>query len=157
MPKNLAFIFALGVVLLVASVCEAKMYKWVDQNGVLHISSSPPPVEFSDDGSVSAESLESRKSQAENTDLQDTVTQVIVFGRRGCGLTQNMMNGLANNKIPYVFQNIDSNQGRKHLNQRMKETGDSRSSYLLPVIYLKGELMYSPQIITVVMKYKYDQ
>ena len=157
MPKKLAFIFALGVVLLLAGVGEAKMYKWVDQNGVLHISSSPPPVEFSDEDSRSAESSESKKSQADYTDLHDTVTHVIVFGRRGCGLTQNMMSGLKNNRIPYVFQNIDSNQGRRHLNRRMKETGDSRSGYVLPVIYLKGELMYSPQVVTVVMKYKYDQ
>jgi hypothetical protein len=33
--------------LLLNGVREAKMYKWVDQNGVLQISSSPP-VEFSD-------------------------------------------------------------------------------------------------------------
>jgi hypothetical protein len=41
-------IIAFGIGLLLAGVCEAKMYQWVDQTGVLHISSSPPPVEFSD-------------------------------------------------------------------------------------------------------------
>jgi hypothetical protein len=36
----------------------------------------------------------------------------------------------------------------------MKETGNQRSNYLLPVIYMGGELMYSPEVVTVVMKYR---
>jgi hypothetical protein len=39
---------ALGIGLLLVGVCEAKMYQRVDQTGVLHISSSPSPVEVSD-------------------------------------------------------------------------------------------------------------
>ena len=148
----LFFAFAIG--LLLNGMCEAKMYNWIDQNGVFHISNSPPPVEFSDNDSGSAESMEIKENQAENKDLPDSVSNVIVFGRRGCGLTQNMMAGLSNNRIPYVFQNVDSTEGRTHLNQRMKETGNSRSSYMLPVIYYNGELMYSPPVVTVVMKCK---
>jgi len=67
-----------------------------------------------------------------------------------------MMAGLSNNRIPFVFQSIDSHEGRAHLNRRMKETGNSRSSYVLPVVYFNGELMYSPQVFTVVTKYKND-
>jgi hypothetical protein len=156
MRSKYVLIFAFGIGLLLIGVCEAKMYKWVDQNGVLHISGSPPPVEFSDGDSSSAEFGEGGKNQSEDSDLHDSVTNVIVFGRRACGLTQNMMAGLSNNRIPYVFQSINSDEGRAHLNRRMKETGNFRSSYVLPVVYFKGELMYSPQVITVVMKYKND-
>ena len=92
--------------------------------------------------------------QDENTDLQDTVTRVVVFGRKGCGLTRNMMAGLSNNRIPFVFHSIDSKEGSAHLDRRMKETGNSRSSYVLPIIYFNCELMYSLQVITVVLKYK---
>ena len=154
MRAKYILIAAFGMGLLLAGVCEAKLYKWVDQAGVLHISSSPPPVEFSDDQSSSTRSVESWKKPAENTGLHDSVTNVIVFGRRGCSLTRNMMAGLTNNRIPYVFQNIDSAEGRTHLNRRMKETGNARNSYVLPVVYFKGELMYSPQVATVVLKYK---
>jgi len=65
-----------------------------------------------------------------------------------------MMAGLSNNRIPFVFQSIDSKEGSAHLDRRMKETGNSRSSYMLPVVYFNGELMYSPQVATVVLKYK---
>lgn len=155
MQKKSVLILAFAVMLLLAGVCDAKMYKWVDKNGVLHLSSSPPPVEFSDDNRSSAGSGESKKNAAENTDLHDTVTNVIVFGRRSCGLTTRMMRGLDNNNVPYLFQNIDSKDGRTHLNQRMKETGNERSRYMLPVIYFDGELMYSPEVVAVVTEYKY--
>ena len=64
------------------------------------------------------------------------------------------MAGLSKNRIPFVFQSIESKEGSAHLDRRMKETGNSRSSYMLPVIYYNGELMYSPPVVTVVMKYK---
>lgn len=51
MSKKFIWIFAFGIGLLLAGVCDAKLYQWVDQDGVLHISSSPPPVEAYDDGS----------------------------------------------------------------------------------------------------------
>jgi hypothetical protein len=38
----------------------------------------------------------------------------------------------------------------------MEETGNARSRYMLPVIYMNGELMYSPEVVTVVMKYQSD-
>jgi len=38
----------------------------------------------------------------------------------------------------------------------MKETGNQRSSYLLPVIYMGGELMSSPEVVAVMMKYRYE-
>ena len=64
------------------------------------------------------------------------------------------MAGLSNNRIPFVFQSIDNKEGSAHLDRRMKETGNSRSSYVLPVVYFNGELMYSPQVTAVVLKYK---
>ena len=53
------------------------------------------------------------------------------------------------------FQNVDSPGGGAQLNQRMEQTGDKRSRYLLPVIYFDGELMYSPEVVAVVTEYKY--
>jgi glutaredoxin len=156
MLKKFTLIFAFGVVLLLAGVCDAKIYKWIDQNGVLHISSSPPPVEFSDGNSNSAAFEEISVPSDNSTEINDTATGVIVFGRRSCGLTARMMRGLDNNNVPYLFQNVDSHDGKSHLNQRMEETGNARSRYMLPVIYMNGELMYSPQVVTVVVKYQSD-
>jgi len=154
MLKKFIFIFAFGVVLLLAGVCDAKMYQWVDQNGVLHISSSPPPAQFSNDNSNSGGFEEIDVTSENSVKIDDTITRVIVFGRKSCGLTTRMMRGLNNNNVPYLFQNVDSHDGRSHLNQRMEETGNGRSRYMLPVIYMNGELLYSPQVVTVVTKYK---
>jgi glutaredoxin len=97
----------------------------------------------------------------ENTDASQgaikfdrTARHVTVFGRRSCGLTTRMMSGLKNNNIPYIFENVDSRDGKAHLYRRMEQTGKSRNRYMLPVIYMNEELMYSPQLITVVMKYQ---
>ncbi len=60
------------------------------------------------------------------------------------------------NNVPYLFQNVDSSNGKNHLYQRMEETGNKRNSYMLPVIYMNGELIYSPEVATVVRKYKYE-
>ena len=154
MQKKLILIFAFGVVLLITGVCDAKMYKWIDQNGVMHISSSPPPVESSDNKSNSTSFEEIDLTSENQTEINDSITNAIVFGRRSCGLTTRMMRGLDNNNVPYIFQNVDSHDGNALLNQRMEETGNKRSSYLLPVIYMNGELMYSPEVVSVVMKYQ---
>ena len=154
MLKKFTSIFALGAVLFLAGVCDAKMYKWVDQNGVLHISTSPPPVEFSGENSNSGGSSEITRTSQSPSEIYDTVTNVVVPGRRGCGLTTRMMRGLDNNNVPYLFLNVDSDKGDAFLNQKMEETGNKRNSYMLPVIYMNGELMYSPEVVTVVMKYE---
>ena len=154
MLKKLTLIFAFGAVLLLAGVCDAKMYKWIDQNGVLHISNSPPPVDISDDNSNSSDFEEINLTSENPTENNDSITRAIVFGRRSCGLTTRMMRGLDNNHVPYRFRNVDSHDGKTLLYQKMEETGNQRTRYLLPVIYMDGELMYSPEVVTVVMKYQ---
>jgi glutaredoxin len=120
----------------------------------LHISSSPPPAELSDDNSAKLGADETTVESDDPITIEDTVSRVIVFGRRSCGLTTRMMRGLDSNNVPYLFQNVDSQDGEAHLNQRMEQTGNRRNRYMLPVIYMNGELMYSPEVVTVVMKYQ---
>lgn len=44
-PVNLSLLVTLSI-LLIASDSEAKIYKWVDSNGITQYTQHPPPIEF---------------------------------------------------------------------------------------------------------------
>lgn len=69
---------ALVIGLVVTGVCDAKMYEWVDQNGVLHLSNSPPPVSISEDNDNSAESDKSRGEPSNPSILYDTAKSAVI-------------------------------------------------------------------------------
>ena len=112
MLKKDALILALVIGLAFTGVCDAKMYNWVDENGVLHLSDSPPPESISEGNSNSVQSEKSRGKRSNPTVLRDTIRNVIVYGRKGCGLTQHMMSGLKRRRVSYVFQSIDNHAVR---------------------------------------------
>lgn len=125
MLKKEVFIIALCITLATIAVSHAKIYEWVDENGLLHMANTPPPQ----------------------------MKRVTLYGRDSCGYTYQMKRQLNQHEIPFIFKSVDNRQNSMFLHSLMKNLGQDRSSYPLPVIYVSGELLFRPSIETVVEKF----
>ena len=125
MIKQEALIIALCITLVSIGTSHAKVYEWVDENGVLHMTDTPPPE----------------------------MKRVTVYGRDACGYTYQMKRQLDQHEIPFVFQSVDHGQNSKFLHSLMDNLGHDKSGYPLPVIFVNGELLFRPKIETVIKKF----
>ncbi len=125
MLKKEVFILVLCMTLTMIGASHAKVYEWVDENGVLHMTDTPPPQ----------------------------MKRVTLYGRDACGYTYQMKSQLNQFEIPFIFQSVDDRQNSMYLHSLMDTLGHDKSGYPLPVIYVNGELLFRPDIETVINKF----
>lgn len=127
MPNKGVFIIVLCMALVMIGTSHAKVYEWVDENGVLHMTNTPPPH----------------------------LKRVTLYGRDSCGYTYQMKTQLNSYEIPFIFQSVDNRQTSTYLHSLMDSLGHNTASYPLPVIYVNGELLFRPDIEEVVQKFNH--
>jgi glutaredoxin-related protein len=78
---------------------------------------------------------------------QSAQRNVIVYGRRTCGLTTRMMQQLDANHISYQFKNVDDRTVNIEMWSQLRSTGIATTNAIrLPVLSVKGKTMVNATI-----------
>jgi len=78
---------------------------------------------------------------------------VVVYGRDGCGLTQNCLKSLRAQGIDAVYEIIDEQEVADEIHARMQKAGLDTRRYGLPVVDVNGRIFIRPALGTVLEAY----
>jgi hypothetical protein len=70
---------------------------------------------------------------------------VVVYGREGCGFTEETVNRLRRARIQFEYLTVDDRATADELHTRMKLSGLDTSYYLLPVVDVNNSLSIRPE------------
>ena len=96
-----------GLLLLMASVSAAEVYKWKDADGKTHISDQPPP-----DQQVERVQIRKFTPAADSSPDQDVVStpSVVMLSATWCGVCKRARNWLAQNGVPFTEYDVERDQ-----------------------------------------------
>lgn len=111
-------------VLLIAPICQAQIYKWVDENGTTHFSDSKPE-------SGNAETLDIAPVNSIDSVSYDwvkkpeaaSVGRVTMYATSTCGYCKKARRYFGENGIPYTEYDIDKNRDARKRWQRLGGRG----------------------------------
>jgi len=86
---------------LLASICHAQIYKWVDANGIQHFSNRPPP-----DG-ASAQTVKLPKFKKKHKSLPTEKKKVIIYSTVWCGVCKKAKLYFQQNNIAFKEYDIE--------------------------------------------------
>ena len=69
--------------------------------------------------------------------------EVILYGRKTCGLCTRMMKNLDNDGIPYTFKNIDDRNNQSEIKD-IREKAGIKEHFRLPLMDINGIIKVSP-------------
>lgn len=69
--------------------------------------------------------------------------EIILYGRKTCGLTIRMMKHLDEVQILYTFKDIDDSANRNEVREKLQKAG-IRGSYMLPLMDINGVVKACP-------------
>ena len=99
--------------LLTCLVCQAEIYKWVDENGRTHYSDSKPETE-------TAETVDVKVNTYTNVTIDDSVfyreeapTRVVMYSTSWCGYCKKARRYFQKNNIPFTEYDIEKNNAAR--------------------------------------------
>lgn len=92
------------------------------------------------------------KRSAPSTPRQP-VPYIIVYGRRGCSLTQNMLAALDAERLPYTFKSVDTPAARDEMWAWIHSWQPRTNRVTYPVMDVNGRLLIHPPFETVLERY----
>lgn len=116
--------YVLFVAVLLSSLANADIYKWVDENGQVHFGDSPRQqdqaekivVDVVSYKYVKVEEIEFYKSEKKKSKAK----QVVMYSTSWCGYCKKARNYFNDQKISFVEYDIEKDQ---EANKRFKEAG----------------------------------
>lgn len=135
------------VVLFGSTAVLSQLYYWVDEKGVKHCSSDPPPnrpgiqavkqVQFNseEDASESEEPESEDAPNAVQTPVKRKTPPVTIYTTAWCGVCKKAKAWMAANQVPYT--EIDIEQSAEN-HRKYKEAGGQRG---VPLIICAGQSM----------------
>ena len=97
--------------LLMAGVVHAKIYKWVDENGTIHMSDKPPKKGEFNEVKVKVNVIASpKRKMKKGADKQDnnnpgsSKKKVVMYGAEWCGVCKRAKRYFQSNGIPFTFE-----------------------------------------------------
>jgi hypothetical protein len=82
------------------------------------------------------------------------VPYVVVYGRKSCGLTTGMLEGLEAREVPYIFKSIDDRAVQEEVYPRMKAAGLNTRRFMLPVVDVSGRMLLDARAPAVAERYR---
>jgi hypothetical protein len=79
---------------------------------------------------------------------------VVVYGRDECGLTQQCLSDLKNERIEVIYKIVDNREVSDELHPRMEKAGLDTGSYGLPVVEVNGQIFIRPELHKILEAYK---
>ncbi len=102
---------------LLAGAVHAKIYRWIDEDGRVHMSDKPPRTGTADEVKVIVNVISSPKLPAKTTNPHKSVAankKVIMYGAKWCGVCVRAKRYFNANNIPFTEYDIDkSKKGRR--------------------------------------------
>jgi hypothetical protein len=142
----LLILFVLVNLIAVSRVQSGELYHWVDKDGSVHVTDTPP------DPSVSKDDVKSVRSPEVTVSPKPQIT---IYGRDTCGITRRMMSILSREGVPYTYEIIDNKAIARALEKRMRASGIDTKYYNLPVVDVDRRIFVRPDPAEVVNMYKY--
>jgi glutaredoxin len=142
------FLFVFVNLIAVSSVQAGELYRWVDKDGGVHVTDTPPDPSVCEDDVKSVRAPETTVSQK---------PQIAVYGRDACSITRRMMSVLDRAGVSYTYEIIDNKAVAAALEKRMRASGIETKSYNLPVVDVDGRIFLRPDPVEVVNMYKYSR
>lgn len=144
----LLILFVLVNLIAVSIVQAGELYHWVDKDGGVHLTDTPPDPSVSKDDVKSIRAPEVTVSQK---------PQIAIYGRDACGFTRQMKSVLNRAGVPYAYEIIDNKAVAAAVEKRMRASGIETKSYNLPIVDVDGRIFVRPDPIEVVNMYKYSR
>jgi glutaredoxin len=141
-------IFFFVSVVAFSEVQAQELYRWVDREGNVYYTETPP------DPSLSREDVKSINAPEEAAAQKP---QIAVYGRDACGLTRRMMSVLDRAGVPYTYGIIDNKEVARAIEKKMRGSGIDTKRYNLPVVDVGGRIYVRPDPSDVVNMYKYPK
>ncbi len=112
----------------------AEVYKWVDKNGRIHYSDSPPPAE------QKAQTLDTGELNTVNTEVADIGPKVVIYTTSWCGPCKTAKAWFKKQGIAFTEYDIEKSR-------RGKREYDKLGEKSVPVILVNGQKMvgFNPQ------------
>lgn len=141
------FVWILLCILFSSTAGLAQLYYWVDEKGVKHCSSDPPPdrpgirsvKQYQFNSAEDASEPEEPESKDATTEVQTPVKRktppVTIYTTSWCGVCKEAKAWMAANKVPYT--EIDIEQSEEN-HRRYKEAGGQKG---VPLIICSGQSM----------------
>lgn len=138
--KIMKYLGLFVLLVILSKLATAEIYKWVDENGKIHFSDTPPVNNNAE--KIDEQKLSARTSSYTSVSV-DTITpsnitnpsnKLTIYTTSSCGYCSKAKKYFAENKIPYKEKNIETS---KKFNREFKQLGGKG----VPVILWKNKLM----------------
>lgn len=153
--RNVFYLLILLVFVNLIAVSKAQageLYRWVDKEGNVHVTETPP------DPSLVKDEVKSIHAPEEAVSEKPQKPEIAIYGRDACGLTRRMRSVLDRAGVPYTYGVVDDNEVHELVKKKLKASGiDTTKGYDLPVVDVGGRVFIRPNPGEVVNMYKYSR